>query len=117
MNATLASYYQAIDENRIDDALAMLHEKVGFVIVLPTKTRRGRSRAEMGDYLTGRGVSDRKHVVLRESRDGDLEFVYGKVTDGPVTTGRFLSAARLGPDGRLASYQVPFDVEHDLLED
>ena len=101
----------------IDDALAMLHEKVGFVIVLATKTRRGRGRADMGGYLTGRGVSDRRHVVLRESRDGDMEFVYGKVTDGPVTTGRFLAAARLGPDGLIAGYQVTFDVEHDLLED
>lgn len=113
---TLATYYRAIDEGRIDDALAMLAEKVGFLIVLPTGARRGRGRADMGSYLGGRGVSDRRHMVLRESREGDMEFVYGKVTDGPVTTGRFLAAVRLGPDGLIASYQVTFDVEHDLLE-
>jgi hypothetical protein len=117
VETTLSRYYRAIDEGRIDDALAMLHEKVGFIIVLPATARRGRGRADMGGYLSGRGVSDRGHVVLRESRDGDMEFVYGKVTEGPVTTGRFLAAARLGPDGLIASYQVTFDLEHDLLED
>jgi len=117
VETALSRYYRAIDEARIDDALAMLDEKVGFVIVLPATTRRGRGRADMGGYLGGRGVADRRHVVLRESRDGDMEFVYGKVTDGPVTTGRFLAAVRLGPDGLIASYQVTFDLEHDLLED
>jgi hypothetical protein len=117
VETALASYYRAIDEARIDDALAMLDETVGFVIDLPATTRRGRGRADMGGYLAGRGVADRRHVVLRASRDGDTEFVYGKVTDGPVTTGRFLAAVRLGPDGLIASYQVTFDLEHDLLED
>jgi hypothetical protein len=114
---TLSGYYRAIDDGRIDDALAMLDEKVAFVIALPAGARRGRGRADMGGYLGGRGVSDRRHVVLRESRDGDVEFLYGKVTDGPVTTGRFLAAVRLGADGLITSYQVTFDVEHDLLED
>jgi hypothetical protein len=114
---TLSRYYRAIDEDRIDDALAMLHEEVAFVIVLPTAARRGRGRTDMGGYLSGRGVPDRRHVLLRESRDGDMEFVYGKVTEGAVTTGRFLAAVRVGPDGLIASYQVTFDLEHDLLED
>jgi len=115
--STLSEYYRAIDEGRIDDALAILDEKVAFVIVLPAGTRRGHGRADMGGYLGSRGVSDRRHVVLRESSDGDVEFLYGKVTDGPVTTGRFLAAVRLGSDGLIASYQVTFDPEHDLLED
>ena len=71
----------------------------------------------MGGYLGGRGVSDRAHVVLRQSRDDDVEFVYGKVTDGPTTTGRFLSGVRLGADGLIASFQVTFDTEHILVED
>ena len=112
VETTLSRYYRAVDEDRIDDALAMLDEKVGFVLVLPATTRHGRGRAEMGGYL-----SDRRHVVLREAKDGDTEFVYGKVTEGPVTTGRFLAAVRIGPDGLIASYQVTFDLEHDLLED
>ncbi len=117
METTLSRYYRAIDEGRIDDALAMLDEKARFLMVLPNGSRRGQGRAEMGAYLSGRGVPDRAHVVLRESRDDDVELVYGKVTEGPVTTGYFLSAVRLGADGLIASYQVTFDLEHVLLED
>lgn len=117
VETALSRYYRALDEDRIDDALAMLHEKVSFVIVLPTAARRGHGRTDMGGYLSGRGVPDRRHALLREARAGDLEFAYGKVTEGAVTTGRFLAAARVGPDGLIASYQVTFDLEHDLLEE
>ena len=114
---TLARYYRAIDEARIDDALAMLDPDVRFTMVLPAGTRRGLGRSEMGGYLAARGVSDRAHVVLRQSQDDDVEFVYGLVADGSMTTGRFLSGVRLGPDGLIASYQVTFDTEHVLVED
>jgi hypothetical protein len=114
---TLSQYYRAIDEGRLNDALSMLDEKVRFVIALPSGARRGRGRAAMDSYLSGRGVPDRAHVVLRESRDDDVEFVYGKVTETGATTGYFLAAARLGPDGLVTSYQVTFDAEHILLED
>ena len=114
---TLARYYRAIDEARIDDALAMLDPDVRFTMVLPAGTRRGLGRSEMGGYLAARGVSDRAHVVLRQSQDGDVEFVYGLVADGSTTTGRFLSGVRLGADGLIASYQVTFDTEHVLVED
>ena len=114
---TLARYYRAIDEARIDDALAMLDPDVRFTMVLPAGTRRGLGRSEMGGYLAARGVSDRAHVVLRQSQDDDVEFVYGLVADGSITTGRFLSGVRLGADGLIASYQVTFDTEHVLVED
>jgi hypothetical protein len=71
----------------------------------------------MESYISGRGVPDRRHVVLRESRDDDVEFLYGKVTDGGTTTGRFLSGVRLGADGLIASYEVTFDTEHVLVEE
>src|SRR5690349_7169950 len=105
---TLARYYRAIDEDRIDDALAMLDPEIRFVMVLPAGARRGHGRGDMDGYLRGRGVPDRAHVLLRQSRDDDVEFVYGKVTDGGVTTGRFLSGVRLGADGLIASYEVTF---------
>lgn len=114
---TLARYYRALDDGRIDDALELLDPGVRFVMVLPTGTRRGHGRADMDGYLRGRGVPDRAHVVLRESRDDDVEFIYGKVTDGGTTTGRFLSGVRVGADGLIASYQVTFDTEHVLVED
>lgn len=113
---TLSRYYRALDDDRIDDALAMLDPGIRFVMVLPAGTRRGHGRADMDGYLRGRGVPDRAHVVLRQSRDDDVEFVYGKVTDGGVTTGRFLSGVRIGADGLIASYEVTFDVEHVLVE-
>jgi hypothetical protein len=115
-DTTLARYYRALDEDRIDDALAILDPDIRFVMVLPSGTRYGQGRADMDGYLRGRGVPDRAHVVLRESRDADVEFVYGKVTDGGVTTGRFLSGVRIGADGLIASYQVTFDTEHVLVE-
>lgn len=114
---TLARYYRAIDEDRIDDALALLDPDVEFTIVLPAGARRGRGRGDMDGYLRGRGVPDRAHVVLRQSRDDDVEFLYGAVTEGGTTTGRFLSGVRLGADGLIASYQVTFDTEHVLVED
>lgn len=114
---TLSRYYATLDEGRIDDALELLDPDVRFVMVLPAGTRRGRGRAEMGAYLGSRGVPDRVHVVLRQSRDDDVEFVYGRVTDGGATTGRFLSGVRLGTDGLIASYEVTFDTEHVLVED
>jgi hypothetical protein len=49
--------------------------------------------------------------------DGDIGFYYGKVTEGGATTGRFLSAVRLGADGLIESYEVTFDTEHVLVED
>jgi len=115
-DTTLSRYYRALDEDRIDDALAMLDPEIRFVIVLPAGARRGEGRADMGAYVSGRGVPDRRHIVLRESRDDDVEFLYGQVTDGGVTTGRFLSGVRLGADGLIASYQVTFDTEHVLVE-
>jgi hypothetical protein len=114
---TLARYYRALDQDRIDDALAMLDPEIRFVMLLPAGTKRGHGRADMDGYLRGRGVPDRAHVVLRQSRDDDVEFVYGKVTDGGITTGRFLSGVRLGADGLIASYEVTFDTEHVLVED
>jgi ketosteroid isomerase-like protein len=113
---TLSRYYLTLDDGDIDAALEMLDPDVEFTMVLPAGTRRGKGRAEMGGYLSGRGVPDRAHVVLRESRDDDVEFLYGKVTDGGTTTGRFLSGVRLGADGKIASYQVTFDTEHVLVE-
>ena len=113
---TLARYYATLDEGRIDDALRMLDPDVRFAIVLPAGVRRGSRRDDMGAYLGSRGVPDRVHVVIRQSRDDDVEFLYGRVTDGGATTGRFLSGARLGDDGLIVSYEVTFDTEHVLVE-
>jgi len=116
-DTTLGRYYRAIDEDRIDDALAMLDPDIRFLMVLPSGARRGHGRADMDGYLRGRGVPDRRHVGLRQFEDGDIGFYYGKVTEGGATTGRFLSGVRLGADGLIESYEVTFDTEHVLVED
>ena len=113
---TLARYYRALDEDRIDDALALLDPDVRFVIVLPGGARRGAGREDMRAYLTGRGVV-RTHVILRETSETDVDFVYGAVTEGETTTGRFLAGAHLGAGGLIDSYEVTFDAEHVLVED
>ena len=113
---SLSRYYATLDDGRIDDALQLLDPDIRFVMVLPAGTRRGQGRDEMGAYLGGRGVPDRAHVVIRQSRDDDVEFLYGRVTDGGTTTGRFLSGARVGADGLIVSYEVTFDTEHVLVE-
>lgn len=113
----LSKYYEAVDDGRIEEALGMLDEQIRFVIALPGGANRGRGRAEMGGYLSRRGVADRRHVVLRETSDSDVEFVYGKVTEGGTTTGYFLAAVRLGPDQLIAGYQVTFETEHVLVDD
>ncbi len=60
----------------------------------------------------------RRHVPLRESVAGDLEFVYGKVVeDERTTTGHFLASVRVGDDGLITAYQVSFDTELSLLPD
>jgi hypothetical protein len=116
VETTLSHYYRALDDGRIDDALQLLAPDVRFVMVLPAGIRRGGSREDMAAYLGNRGVADRAHVVVRQSRDDDVEFVYGRVTDGGATTGRFLSGVRIGADGLIASYEVTFDPEHVLVE-
>jgi len=113
---TLATYYRALDERRFDDAMALLDPAVRFLMLLPSGTVRGQGRDDMRSYLAGRPVADRMHVVVRQSRDDDVEFVYGRVTDGGSTTGRFLSGVRLGADGLIESYEVTFDIEHVLVE-
>ena len=114
-DTTLSRYYATLDEDRIDDALKLLSPDVTFTITLPGGARRGTSRDDMRTYLEGRGVV-RTHVILRESQDTDVVFVYGAVTEGETLTGRFLAGARIGSDGLIHSYQVTFDTEHALVE-
>ena len=80
--------------------------------------RRGADRTGIAAYLDARGDVDRRHAILRSSRDGDLEFVYGAVVDdGTRVTGQFLAAARITVAGTIGAYQVTFEPEPVLLPD
>lgn len=94
----------------------MLHPSVNFAVHLPSGTMRGGTREELIGYLTGRGDVVRRHLPLRMSRDGDLEFVYGAVVEDETrTTGHFLAAVRVDPNGLMDAYQVSFDTELALV--
>src|SRR4051812_6126353 len=94
---TLVQYYAAVDAGDFDQAMALVAPDVRSAILLPGGAVRGDSRQSLSEYLSGRGEVIRRHVPLRESVVGDLEFVYGAVVEGErTTTGHFLAAARIG---------------------
>lgn len=117
-SVTLTRYYAAVDAGDLDGAMALLAPDVRSAILLPGRTVRGEDRQALRDYLTGRGDVVRRHVPLRQTTDGDLEFVYGKVVeDEGTTTGYFLASVRIDDAGLIAAYQVAFDTELSLLPD
>lgn len=114
----LLRYYEAVDRGDLQAALALASPSITFAITVPSGVVRGQDTAGLADYLDGRGQVDRRHVPLRTSTDGDLEFVYGRIVeDGTRTTGHFVAAARVDAHGLLAAYQVAFDPELALLGD
>lgn len=107
----LARYYSTLDDGRIADAVALLHEDVRYAIVLPNGVLRGTHRKDMQVYLESRPPVQRRHHLLRTAVDGDTEFVYGAVTDNDTVTGRFTAVAHIDGDGMIDAYQVTFDLE------
>ncbi|MFC0453921.1 hypothetical protein [Rhodococcus jostii] len=111
----IEQYYAILDSGRIEDAVALLDESIEFAIVLPGTVRRGYSRADMLSYLRGRPPVDRRHVLLRTSSAGDVQFAYGSVIENETkTTGYFLAAMHVD-DGTIDAYEVSFDTEFSIL--
>jgi hypothetical protein len=112
----LTRYYDRVDADDIDGAAEQFDPDARFAIILPGSTRRGTGRSGIADYLNGRGDVVRRHVILRTAADGDVEFVYGAVTENStVTTGHFSATAHLTPAGLIDAYQVVFDTELTLI--
>ena len=115
VTTTLERYYALVDSGDFDAAMELLHPEASFAILLPGGGVRGDSRDDIRTYLEGRGPVVRRHVPLRSSTAGDLDFVYGSVLeDETTTTGHFLAAARV-VDGQITGYQVSFDPDLTLL--
>lgn len=112
---TLRAYLASMDSEHPEQALDLLEPDLQFLIALPGREVAGRSREDFADYIAGRDATDRAHEVLRHSRDGDLETVYGAVTEGGRYVGSFLSAAVISPGGRLARYQSFFTTSFELI--
>ena len=111
MRLTLSRYYQAVDAGDLDAAMALVAPDVQSALHLPSGTVRGRDRAALRNYLSSRPAVDRRHIVLTETREGDLEFTYGRVEDDGFPTGHLLAVVRIDDAGLIASYQVSFDTD------
>ena len=107
----LLDYMKCMDSADPTQALDQVAEDIQFVLVLPGNTVRGGSRQDFAGYIAGRNPSERVHNVVTHHRDGDVELVYGIVTEQGRSTGAFVSAARLDQDGRIVRYHSSFDTE------
>jgi hypothetical protein len=116
MAGVLRDYMARMDSDDPEQALELLVPDFRFLIVLPGREATGRSRDDFAAYIAGRNAVERGHAIFRESSDGDLETVYGVVTESGKAVGSFLSAAVVTPDGRMARYQSYFTTTYDLID-
>ena len=111
----IVEYFARLDGPDPLTGLELVEPDVDFLLALPDGQRTGHGRTALGDYISGRPDVGRKHRVLRQSRDGDLEMVYGVVVEGAGSgTGSFVSVGLVSPAGRLARYQSYFDPEFGM---
>jgi hypothetical protein len=112
----LREYLASMDSQQPEQALDLLEPDFQFLIALPGREATGKSKEDFAAYIAGRNPEDRSHEVLRYSRDGDLETVYGVVTEGGRYVGSFLSAAVVSPGGLMARYQSFFTTSFELID-
>ncbi|MFB6983081.1 nuclear transport factor 2 family protein [Streptomyces scopuliridis] len=116
MASVLRAYMARMDSDHPEQALELLVPDFRFRIALPGRETTGWSKDDFADYLAGRNAVERAHEILRHGSDGDLETVYGVVTESGKAVGSFLSAAVITPDGRMARYQSYFTTTYDLID-
>ncbi|QJY47120.1 nuclear transport factor 2 family protein [Pseudonocardia broussonetiae] len=105
----IEEYYTRLDGSESLTALDLVEPDVSFLIALPGTEVTGTGHAALRDYIEGRPAVGRRHTVLRRSVDGDLEMVYGIITEGDGRgTGSFSSVALISADERVARYQAFF---------
>ncbi|SDG89726.1 hypothetical protein [Pseudonocardia oroxyli] len=105
----IEEYYTRLDGPEPLSALDLAEPDIAFLIALPGAEVTGDGHADLQDYIEGRPAVGRRHTVLRRSVDGDLEMVYGVITEGDGRgTGSFSSVALISPDKRVARYQAFF---------
>jgi hypothetical protein len=105
----IADYFDRLDGPDPMSGLELAEPGIEFLFALPDREVRGSGLDDLGAYLAGRPVAGRKHVILRSCADGDLEMVYGILTEGDGKgIGSFVSVGLVSPAGRLARYQSFF---------
>ena len=113
----MREYMAALDDSQPDAALALMDERLQFLLALPAGTVRGTSKADYVAYLAGRQAPpDRRHVIQRFAVDGDVELAYGVVTEGGRIAGAFQSCARVTPQGLMLRYLSLFDPVFALVD-
>ncbi|MFI0777473.1 nuclear transport factor 2 family protein [Streptomyces sp. NPDC021212] len=112
----LRAYFAGMDSRHPEQTLELLEPDFRFLIALPGKEVTGTSREDFAAYIGGRNPVDRTHEILRHSRDGDLETVYGVVTESGRYMGSFHSGAVLSPGGLIARYQAFFTTSFQLID-
>ena len=105
----IVDYFDRLDGPDPMSGLELAEPGIEFLLALPDREVRGSGLDDLGAYIAGRPAVGRKHVILRSSVDGDLEMVYGVITEGDGRgTGSFTSVALISDDKRLARYQSFF---------
>ena len=112
----LREYMARMDEGDPEKVLECLTPGFRFLLALPGGEVTGASKEDFARYLAGRNAVRRVHHILRSTVDGDLETVYGVVTEAGRPTGYFLSAAVVTPAGKMARYQSYFTPTFELID-
>lgn len=112
----ITEYYARIDGREPLTGLELVEPDVEFLIALPGNEMTGKGQDALRDYLEGRPPVGRKHNVVRGCSDGDLEMVYGYVTEGNGKgTGSFSGVALLSPAKKVARYQAFFHPDFHMF--
>ncbi len=112
----LREYMACMDSDNPDKALEYVEPDFQFLIALPGGQVTGRSKEDFAAYIAGRNAVERVHHILRSVGEGDLEMVYGVVTEAGKPIGAFHSAAVVSPGGRMARYQSFFTTSFGLFD-
>lgn len=113
----IEDYYARLDGDTPSTALELVEPDVEFLISLPGREITGAGRADLQAYIDGRPAVGRRHRVSARGTDGDLEMVYGIITEGDGRgTGSFSSVALVSPQRRLVRYQAFFHPTFGMLE-
>ncbi|PXW35776.1 UNVERIFIED_CONTAM: hypothetical protein DES50_101723 [Williamsia faeni] len=115
MSSEIEDYYIAVNSGRLEDAVEMMAEDVQAVLVLPTGVKHAEGRVVMLGNLRARPPVDREHHILRFATDGDMQFAYGLVTENDTAAGDFVGVVQLDAQGKIARYQVTYDMGLTLL--
>jgi hypothetical protein len=106
----LSRWFAVMDSDRPEDSLDMIAPGFRFSIVFGTGGGEARDfaggREAMEGYLVQREKGVLTHHVLSCATVGADELVLGQARRGGVFESTFVAAARLDPDGKVASLMI-----------